>query len=281
MPPAKSPKPSKKRSRAAAPVAAALVGNDGSSYEPLDPADAPPGWEQLAESLQLLQQCALPTDEQLAALPTPQANAAVGRSAQLGAVVVRVLQQSLELHRSVSALTEPPSRRRAESVPISAAELMGEASTSSIGAPLDALRLPLYDRLAPSQQSGCLSFVRAMASADRDDAGAIVAERDQSSGGSGAGGADEAGDSEAAAEGKAFRDLYMQILAEGVGEELDAVRREGGGRGGKGGAADEEGLAFLVDALEVGASTFSVAERQLALSSYGGHTNELGLSAKK
>ena len=84
-------------------------------------------------------------------------------------------------------------------------------------------------------------------------------------------------------EGKAFRDLYMQILAEGVGDELDAVRREGGGRGGKGGAADEEGLAFLVDALEVGASTFSVAERQLALSSYGGggHTNEQVLPAKK
>ena len=152
---------------------------------------------------------------------------------------------------------------------------MGESSASSIGAPLDALRLPLYDRLAPAQQSGCLSFVRAMASADRDDAGAVLAEH-ESGGGSGGGGdgsrggADEAGESEAAAEGegKAFRDLYMQILAEGVDDELDAVRREGDGRGGKSGSADEEGLAFLVDALEVGASTFSVAERQLALASY-------------
>ena len=180
----------------------------------------------------------------------------------------------------MAALMEPPSRRRAESTPIRAAELMGEATNSSIGPPLDALRLPLYDRLAPAQQSGCLSFVRAMASADRDDAGAVVAERDQSAGGSGGGGVrvgggggggtDEAGDSEAAADGKAFRDLYMQILAEGVGDELDTVRREGGGRGGKNGAADEEGLAFLVDALEVGASTFSVAERQLALASHGG-----------
>ena len=74
MTPAKSPKPSKKRSRPAAAAAAAAIaaidGNAGSSgsYEPLDPADALPGWERLAESLHLLQQCALPTDEQVVAL---------------------------------------------------------------------------------------------------------------------------------------------------------------------------------------------------------------------
>ena len=57
----------------------------------------------------------------------------------------------------------------------------------------------------------------------------------------------------------------MEILAEGTGDELDALRREGGGRGG-GSAADA--LSFLIDSLEVGASTFGGAERQLALASY-------------
>ena len=49
-------------------------------------------------------------------------------------------------------------------------------------------------------------------------------------------------------------DLYMEILAEGCGDELDGLRREGSNR--DAGGDGSESLSFLIDSLEVGAETF-------------------------
>ena len=166
----------------------------------------------------------------------PHANATVGRSAQLGATVVRVLQQSLELHRERA-------HGAAESTPHrSDAHCRGRAH----GRVLSLVHRRTSRRseaaaLRPTCARTAVGLPVVCPSADRDDAGAALAEHEHSGGGGGGGGggsrggADEAGEGAAAAEGevKAFRDLYMQILAEGVGDELDAVRREGDGRGGK------------------------------------------------
>ena len=149
------------------------VGGSSSEDAPLDAADTA-GWAELTTSLGAMQRCALLSDEQLAELPTAQGNAAIGRYAELGGSVVRLLLQSLELHRTLASQTESASflgRQRAEPIALTAADLISRPTSDALGGPLSAMQLPLYDRLAQAQQLGCLKFVQAMASADRDDAG--------------------------------------------------------------------------------------------------------------
>ncbi len=250
-----SARKSKKRDRSPAAAASSSSGDT-----PVLEGAETPGWGELTATLGTIQRCPLLSDEQLAALPTPQGNAVIGRYAELGGSVVRLLLQSLELHRTLSAQTESASflaRQRAEPATLSAADLIARPTSDALGAPLAAMQLPLYDRLAPAQQLGCLKYVQALAAADRDDAGGEGGESDEDGDGTPAAGAGDAG--------RAFRDLYMEVLAEGCGDELDALRREGG----RDPAADGgESLSFLIDALEVGAETFSATEKQLALASY-------------
>ena len=259
--------PNQKRQKPKQPKRPAAAGSASCSEDtltpPLDAADTA-GWAELATSLGAMQRCALLSEEQLAQLPTAQGNAAIGRYAELGGSVVRLLLQSLELHRTLASHTESASflaRQPAEPQPLTAADLISRGTSDALGGPLSAMQLPLYDRLAQAQQLGCLKFLQAMAAADRDNAGE-----------GGKGGESEEEEEGAAAAGSehtgaAFRDLYMQILAEGCGDELDALRREGSGRDGQGDGG--ESLSFLIDALEVGAETFSPIEKQLALASYG------------
>ena len=159
---------SKKRERPPA-----VGGSSSEDTPPLDAADTA-GWAELTTSLGAMQRCALLSDEQLAELPTAQGNAAIGRYAELGGSVVRLLLQSLELHRTLASQTESASflgRQRAEPIALTAADLISRPTSDALGGPLSAMQLPLYDRLAQAQQLGCLKFVQAMASADRDDAG--------------------------------------------------------------------------------------------------------------
>ena len=163
-----SKRESKKRERP--PAASASSSED---TPPLDPADTA-GWAEFTTSLGAMHRCSLLNDEQLAELPTAQGNAAIGRYAELGGSVVRLLLQSLELHRTLAAQTESASflgRQRAEPVALTTADLISRPTSDALGGPLSAMQLPLYDRLAQAQQLGCLKFVQAMASADRDDAG--------------------------------------------------------------------------------------------------------------
>ena len=167
---------SKKRER---PQAAGASSSEDTP--PLDATDTP-GWAELTASLGAMQRCGLLSDEQLAELPTVQGNAAIGRYADLGGSVVRLLLQSLELHRTLAAQTESSSflgRQRAEPVALTAADLISRPTSDALGGPLSAMQLPLYDRLAQAQQLGCLKFVQAMASADRDDAGGEGAESEE------------------------------------------------------------------------------------------------------
>ena len=62
-----------------------------------------------------------------------------------------------------------------------------------------------------------------------------------------------------AAERHALRNLYMEVLTEGAGEELDELRTKE--------HLDESKLGVLIDALESGASAFNREQRQLALDS--------------
>ena len=265
--------PNRKRQKPKQPKRPAAAGSASCSEDtltpPLDAADTA-GWAELATSLGAMQRCALLSEEQLAQLPTAQGNAAIGRYSELGGSVVRLLLQSLELHRTLASHTESASflaRQPAEPQALTAADLISRGTSDALGGPLSAMQLPLYDRLAQAQQLGCLKFLQAMAAADRDDAG------EGGAGGEGGESEEEEEEEEGAAAagsehtGAAFRDLYMQILAEGCGDELDALRREGGGRDGHGDGS--ESLSFLIDALEVGAETFSPIEKQLALASYG------------
>ena len=167
---------SKKRER---PQAAGASSSEDTP--PLDATDTP-GWAELTASLGAMQRCGLLSDEQLAELPTVQGNAAIGRYADLGGSVVRLLLQSLELHRTLAAQTESSSflgRQRAEPVALTAADLISRPTSDALGGPLSAMQLPLYDRLAQAQQLSCLKFVQAMASADRDDAGGEGAESEE------------------------------------------------------------------------------------------------------
>ena len=58
-----------------------------------------------------------------------------------------------------------------------------------------------------------------------------------------------------------FRDVYMNLLAEGAPDELDALRREEP-------PMDEAALAQLVQALEGGAAAFSAVQRPLLSASF-------------
>ena len=61
----------------------------------------------------------------------------------------------------------------------------------------------------------------------------------------------------AAADAAAFRELYLGIVTEACGEELDGIRRDE--------QLDPRGLASLIDALEFGAETFDATDASLAL----------------
>ena len=111
---------SKKRERPPA-----VGGSSSEDTPPLDAADTA-GWAELTTSLGAMQRCALLSDEQLAELPTAQGNAAIGRYAELGGSVVRLLLQSLELHRTLASQTEAAgflARQRAEPVALTAKTL--------------------------------------------------------------------------------------------------------------------------------------------------------------
>ena len=111
---------SKKRERPPA-----VGGSSSEDTPPLDAADTA-GWDELTTSLGAMQRYALLSDEQLAELPTAQGNAAIGRYAELGGSVVRLLLQSLELHRTLASQTEAAgflARQRAEPVALTAKTL--------------------------------------------------------------------------------------------------------------------------------------------------------------
>ena len=61
----------------------------------------------------------------------------------------------------------------------------------------------------------------------------------------------------------AFRDAYMELLADGAADELDSLRREEP-------PMDEAGLKNLVEALEAGSEAFSRAQRPLLAASFHG-----------
>ena len=104
---------SKKREKAKKPSRPPAAGSASCSEDtltlPLDAADTA-GWAELATSLGAMQRCALLSEEQLAQLPIAQGNAAIGRYAELGGSVVRLLMQSLELHRTCLLYTSPSPR---------------------------------------------------------------------------------------------------------------------------------------------------------------------------
>ena len=60
--------------------------------------------------------------------------------------------------------------------------------------------------------------------------------------------------------GGGFRELYLGIVTEACGEELDGIRRDE--------QLDPRGLASLIDALEFGAETFDATDASLALRSF-------------
>lgn len=62
---------------------------------------------------------------------------------------------------------------------------------------------------------------------------------------------------------RAFRNVYMDLLAAGAAEELDTLRREEPGM-------DDAALGTLVDALEFGAETFAPRQQRLLTASVAG-----------
>ena len=61
----------------------------------------------------------------------------------------------------------------------------------------------------------------------------------------------------------AFRDAYMELLADSAPDELDSLRREEP-------PMDDDGLANLIEALEAGSESFSRDQRSLLAASFNG-----------
>ena len=224
---------------------------------PLSAADVP-GWEPLAAALGAAHE-----------LP----DAANGRTADLGAGLLGAMQAAFALQRSLAHGDLPA----ASAERIAPAELL---DSSVLGEEGGRLQLPLYERVMAAQRAGSLSFLRALAQSDGGADGAEAAAAgapsheiaarlgvhdDSSSDDDGDDGArapatSAADAAAAAADAAAFRELYLGIVTEACGEELDGIRRDE--------QLDPRGLASLIDALEFGAETFDATDASLALRSF-------------
>ena len=217
-----------------------------------------PGWEPLAAALGAVHE-----------LP----DAANGRTADLGAGLLGAMQAAFALQRSLAHGDLPA----ASAERIAPAELL---DSSVLGEEGGRLQLPLYERVMAAQRAGSLSFLRALAQSDGGADGAEAAAAgapsheiaarlgvhdDSSSDDDGDDGArapatSAADAAAAAADAAAFRELYLGIVTEACGEELDGIRRDE--------QLDPRGLASLIDALEFGAETFDATDASLALRSF-------------
>ena len=132
---------------------------------------AAPGWEPCLTSLAKLQRCELPDLQHLAQLPPETADVAIERYAELGGSVIRVLQQTFELHHAlgrVSSTGAPPRHpldqlHRHRTGRVSALQLQRAADVSDVSLkPVDLLPshalgkalewMPLYKHVMTSQQ---------------------------------------------------------------------------------------------------------------------------------
>ena len=222
-------------------------------------ADDAPGWEPLAAALGAVHE-----------LP----DAANGRTADLGAGLLGAMQAAFALQRSLAHGDLPA----ASAERIAPAELL---DSSVLGEESGRLQLPLYERVMAAQRAGSLSFLRALAQSDGGADGAEAAaagapsheiaarlgvhddsssDDDDGDDGARAPATSAADAAAAAADAAAFRELYLGIVTEACGEELDGIRRDE--------QLDPRGLASLIDALEFGAETFDATDASLALRSF-------------
>ena len=205
--------------------------------------------------------------------------------AELGGIIIRVLQQSLELQRIVDASTVATTAALTEA--LGAADLHPPPQT-----PLPPVHMLLFERVAAASRRACTRYAEAMAAAHgaagisgassdgadslgdfamrhgppsaREIAALAEEEEQQRRGGKADVEADAAASSSAAAAATSgFRDAYMALLADGAPEELDALRTEEP-------AMDETALRALLDALESGCASFGAVPRQLLAPSFVG-----------
>lgn len=221
---------------------------------PLDLADAlPEEWEALVHSLSALASCPILAPTQIAQLPEAESATLAEKYAEMGGTLVRVLQRTLQLQRSFDGDIGP------EIAPFGPADLVPSHASGTI----QPFRLPLYRRVVEATQHAHsrLSALGSSSSTGREHAldglgsGAPTARElaDSINLEPTAGSSHHAAD---AAEQRAFRSAYMELLADGAGDELDALRREEP-------AMDDAALGTLIDALEFGADSLGPLQMKL------------------
>jgi hypothetical protein len=187
---------------------------------------------------------------------------ALGTNVQpLSGDIARILVSALSLHRALEAAgdgTSPPTR--------TAMELLPPRGAAALSAP----EVLLSEQVAAASSRACQrsskihssSFLQPAAAPEDAAVAGPPTRRELLP--SSAELHPEAAAGEARREhAAAFRASYMELLADGAADELDALRREEP-------PMDEAGLANLVEALEAGSAAFSDAQRPLLSASFHG-----------